>query len=154
MPRRLSSWPKAERIEFLRLVGRELVVPSAVASEIQAFGAEDVAAQALAATPWLQVVETPPVPARIQAWDLGPGESAVLAWCHSHPGAMAIIDDLEGRRCAAAFQIPVRGTLGLILLAKKSGQIPAARPVAESMRRSGMFLSDRVLNRALAMVGE
>ena len=43
----------------------------------------------------------------------------MLAWAHAHPGAEAIIDDLAGRRCAAAFSIPVRGTLGLALIAKQ-----------------------------------
>jgi predicted nucleic acid-binding protein len=80
--------------------------------------------------------------------------SAVLAWAHAHPGTLAIVDDLAGRRCAAALRIPVRGTLGLVLTAKQRGQIKAARPVLESMRASGMYLSDGVMNRALALVGE
>ncbi|HVG22421.1 MAG TPA: DUF3368 domain-containing protein, partial [Blastocatellia bacterium] len=66
----------------------------------------------------------------------------------------AIIDDLAGRRCAGVFGIPVRGTLGLILMAKRRGNIPAARPVLESLRQSGMYLSDRVLDEALALIGE
>jgi predicted nucleic acid-binding protein len=48
----------------------------------------------------------------------------------------------------------VRGTLGLVLVAKQRGRIPAARPVLESLRASGMYLSDSVLNKALALVGE
>lgn len=35
----------------------------------------------------------------------------------AHVGSQAIIDDLEGRLCAAAFNIPARGTLGLVLVA-------------------------------------
>ena len=50
--------------------------------------------------------------------------------------------------------IPARGTLGIVLVARKRGLLPAARPVLEEMRRAGMYLSDRVLNRALALVGE
>ncbi|MEJ7712923.1 MAG: hypothetical protein WKF84_24545 [Pyrinomonadaceae bacterium] len=53
--------------------------------------------------------QTPPVPAQIQAWGLGQDESSVLAWAHAHPGTEAIVDDLAARRCAAAFNIPVRG---------------------------------------------
>jgi predicted nucleic acid-binding protein len=67
---------------------------------------------------------------------------------------VAILDDLAGRRCAAALRVPVRGTLGLVLLAKQRGRIPAARPVLEAMRACGMYLSDRVLGDALALVGE
>jgi len=78
----------------------------------------------------------------------------VLAWAHARPGTLAILDDLAARRCAATLRIPVRGTLGLVLAAKRRGRIPAARPVLESLRASGMYLSDPVLNKALALVGE
>jgi predicted nucleic acid-binding protein len=145
---------KGNLLDLLKLAGEEVVVPAAVAGEIQKRGATDPTVQALAATSWLVVVETPPFPALIQSWDLGPGESSVLTWAHAHPGTEAIVDDLAARRCAAALGIPVRGTLGLVLTAKRRGIIPAARPVLESLRHAGMYLSDRVLNQALVLVGE
>jgi predicted nucleic acid-binding protein len=68
--------------------------------------------------------------------------------------ATAILDDRAGRRCALAHRIPVRGTLGLVLIAKQRGKIEAARPVLERLREEGMYLSDAILNRALAMAAE
>jgi predicted nucleic acid-binding protein len=141
-------------LDLLKLAGEEIVVPQAVAMEIRRRGTADPTVQALEDTAWIVVVETPPIPAVIQSWDLGPGESSILAWAYSHPGTEAILDDLSGRRCAAALNIPVRGTLGLVLTAKRRGIIPAARPVLEKLRQSGMYLSDRVLNQALTLVGE
>jgi predicted nucleic acid-binding protein len=85
---------------------------------------------------------------------LGAGESAVLTWGYVNPGTEVIVDDLAARRCAAALGIPVRGTLGLVLTAKQQGILPAARPVLEQLRLSGMYLSDRVMNQALVLVGE
>jgi predicted nucleic acid-binding protein len=145
---------RARLIDLLQLVSSEVIVPEAVAYEIQVRGGSDPTAQALATTSWLVVTQTPPVPPQIQAWDLGPGESAVLAWAHTHEGCEAIMDDLAGRRCAAAFHIPVRGTLGLVLTAKQRGHISSARELLYRLRQSGMYLSDRVLNEALARVGE
>jgi predicted nucleic acid-binding protein len=145
---------RAGLLDLLQLASPEVVVPAAVAEEIQRRGPHDPAARAVASTPWLEVVATSPVPPAIQAWDLGPGESAVLTWCSSHAGTEAIIDDLAARRCAEALAIPVRGTLGLVLLGKKRGRFPAARPVLEALRVSGMFLSNSVLDRALRMVDE
>jgi predicted nucleic acid-binding protein len=145
---------RADLLSFLQLAGPEVVVPGPVAAEIRAGGGENPAARTLESTPWLKVVAVTSVPATIQAWDLGEGESSVLAWAHAHPGTLAILDDLAARRCAAALRIPVRGTLGLVLVARQRGQIPAARPVLEAMRASGMYLSDYVLNKALALVEE
>jgi predicted nucleic acid-binding protein len=141
-------------LDLLRLAADEIVVPAAVAEEIQRRGPADLTARTIADTDWLVVVTTPTIPPFIQAWDLGEGESAVLAWAHAHPGSEAIIDDLAARRCAAALGVPVRGTLGLVLAGKIRGEIPAARPVLEHLRGLGMYLSDRVLNQALALVNE
>jgi predicted nucleic acid-binding protein len=145
---------RAGLIQLLQLVGAEIVVPLAVAQELRRRGPEDPAVRALDTNPWLVVIETPPVSALIQKWDLGPGESAVLAYAHSAPGTLAILDDLAARRCAGSLGIPIRGTLGLVLLAKQRGVIPAARPALDVMRLAGMYLSDAVMNQALAMVGE
>lgn len=145
---------RAGLIDLLQLVSSEVIVPEAVASEIEVRGESDPTARALVTTSWLVVTQTVPIPPQIQAWGLGPGESSVIAWALTHNGSEAIIDDLAGRRCAAAFNIPVRGTLGLVLTAKQRGHISSARQLLNQMRHRGMFLSDRVLNEALKRVGE
>ena len=145
---------RAGLIDLLQLISSEVIVPEIVASEIEVRGNNDPTAQALANTSWLLVTPTPPIPAQIQAWGLGPGESSVIAWALAHKGSEAIIDDLAGRRCASAFNISVRGTLGLVLIAKQRGHISSARQLLDQLRQAGMFLSDRVLNEALARVGE
>lgn len=145
---------RAGLLDLLRLAGDEIVVPEAVADEIRRRGNTDITAQALTHTAWLIVEKTLPTLPVIQAWDLGAGESSVLTWAAIHQGAEAIVDDLAARRCAAALGISVRGTLGLVLTAKTRGAIPAARPVLEQLRQAGMYLSDRIVAQALALVGE
>lgn len=145
---------RAGFIELLRIPGESVVVPQAVADEILRRGKDDPAAAVLASTPWLRIAPGPPVPPSVQSWDLGPGESSVLAWALAHAGSQAILDDLQARRCAAAHRLPVRGTLGLVLVAKQRGVVPAARPVLEKLRWAGMYLSDVVRDRALGAVGE
>jgi len=145
---------RAGLLDLLRLAGNEIFVPDVVADEIRVRGPADPTVAALVATPWLRVEKAPPTPPAILAWDLGPGESSVLAFAKARPGCRAVIDDLQGRRCAEAIGVPLRGTLGLVLRAKREGVVPAARPVLDRLRAAGMFLSDTVLNRALATIGE
>lgn len=145
---------RAGLIDLLQLISEKVIVPETVAAEIGARGMTDPTATAITNTPWLLVTQTPPVPAQIQSWGLGPGESSVLAWAYAHPGTEAIMDDLLARRCAEVFNIPVRGTLGLVLTAKQRGRIPSARAVLSQLRTGGMYLSDRVMNEALKLVGE
>ena len=145
---------KGDLLDLLLLFSPEIIVPQTVATEIKAYGYEDVTALALASTDWLVEVETPSVPPIIQNWDLGLGESAVLTWGYINPGTEVILDDLAARRCATALGIPVRGTLGLVITAKQRGNIPAARPILEQLRSCGMYISDKVINQALALVEE
>jgi predicted nucleic acid-binding protein len=90
----------------------------------------------------------------VLVWDLGAGESSVLTIALTDPQCEAILDDRDARRCAQALRIAVRGTFGLVILAKQIGSLPLARPVVEQLRRSGLFLSDQLADQALALVGE
>lgn len=141
-------------LPLLRAFADTVLVPEAVASEIQAKGTDDCTAQALDSMAWLQVVPTVSIPEEVMQWGLGAGESGVLAIALRSPGMEAVIDDLAGRRCARSLGVPVRGTLGVVLVAKQRGVITEARPVLEDLVRGGMYLSRHVLDTALARVGE
>jgi predicted nucleic acid-binding protein len=145
---------RAGLADLLRQAAQTIVVPTAVAREILARGPRDVTAAALASSTWLTQVEDLAIPPGILAWDLGDGESSVLAWALAHPGTRAVIDDLEGRRCAESLGIPLRGTVGLVLRARRAGLIESARDALERLRRGGMYLSDQICAKVLKEVGE
>lgn len=143
---------RAGRLELLRLLADRLLVPAAVAEEVRAHS--DEAERLLRRTAWLRELPPATVPEPIRKWDLGPGESSVLSWAFEHPTTLAVVDDYAARRCAAILEIPVKGTLGLALLAKVRGSVPNAAPVVEDLRRAGLYLSAGLVRRALSLVGE
>jgi predicted nucleic acid-binding protein len=145
---------EANRLDLLRDAARAIWVPEPVACEIHTYGDNDPTAHALITNPWLEIKAVPTLPARILAWNLGPGESSVLTLAESCRSAVAVIDDLAGRRCAEALGLPLTGTVGLVLLAKKLGRIASARKMLEMLRDHGMFLSDKVINQALQWIDE
>jgi predicted nucleic acid-binding protein len=145
---------RAGLLSLLQVAAPRIAIPSPVADEKRAKGEDDVAVRALAGAAWLHIVEGPEIPAEVAVWDLGAGESAVLAWALLHPPAIAILDDRQARRCAAALHVPLIGTLGLVLIAKRRGLVPAARPILEMLVARGMYLSATVIEQALGLVGE
>lgn len=145
---------RSRHIHLLQHMNRPILIPQPVVQEIRFRGPHDPTVRTLNETTWLEVTSVPAIPGEILAWDLGAGESSVLALALSKPGSMAMIDDLSGRRCAQTFNIPLMGTLGLVLLAKKNGAIPSARATLAVLREQGMYLSNSVLNSALSLVGE
>jgi hypothetical protein len=62
---------------------------------------------------------------------LGAGERAVLTLAMANPGAVAIIDELPGRRVAAGLGVKVTGTLNVVLVAKQLGHVWAWGPSQE-----------------------
>jgi predicted nucleic acid-binding protein len=121
--------------------------------EINAGPEEDPARLFLAESP-LPVVSVVPEPL-VAAWDLGAGESAVLAYVLVNPGWKAVVDDGAARRCARALAIPVIGTLGIIIRARQSNLIPKAAPLLQELREAGFHLNDEVIHIALReTVGE
>jgi predicted nucleic acid-binding protein len=134
--------------------GSSIVVPRLVSEEIQRRGSHDPAAHVLKTVAWLQEVGPVLASPQVLAWRLGPGETSVLSWSLAHPGSVAIVDDLAARRCAEVLGLPLTGTLGVVLRAKRKGILPTARPAIDKLLAAGMYLSSRVLIRALALVGE
>lgn len=145
---------RANLLDLLQLISDRTIVPQPVADEILRRGADDITAQAIRENDWLKIVPPPAIPPEITSWSLGFGESSVLALALKDDKTEAVIDDLAARRCAAALQIPVRGTLGIVLIAKKRGRISAARPLLEKLRQNGMYFSDKILNQALDLIDE
>jgi predicted nucleic acid-binding protein len=139
---------------LLRVLGDSVLVPTAVAEEIQRRGSDDPTVQAMKTSGWLTLVQSPSIPPSIASWDLGPGESAVLAWAAANPGTEIVCDDLAARRCAQTLGIDVCGTLAIVLRAKQHGLIEEARPLIQRLVEAGMYLSRDVLDQALALVGE
>jgi len=145
---------RSRHLDLLQVFAKEIWIPEPVAAEIHHRGAQDITAQAINETVWLITKPVSAVPTAIVEWRLGAGESGTLALALEHPGTEAIIDDLAGRKCAASLDIPVRGTLGIVLTAKNRGIIPKSRPIIEEMMDAGLYLSRKVVEAALRRVGE
>jgi predicted nucleic acid-binding protein len=145
---------KVGQLDLLRAGVPEILVPDVVLREVGARGPTDSAFQEIQRMTWLRVIPAPPTPRSVLVWNLGPGESSVLAVALKDPDSEAILDDRGARRCAQALKVGFRGTLGLVVLAKQIGFIPSARPVIEQLRQAGLFVTDDLANRSLALVGE
>jgi predicted nucleic acid-binding protein len=102
---------RSRHLELLQAFASTVWVPAPVANEIARRGNQDITAQAVENTAWLITQPVPDIPSSILEWRLGAGESATLALAQAS-GVEAIIDDLNGRKCAASLDIRVRGTLG------------------------------------------
>jgi predicted nucleic acid-binding protein len=144
----------AGQLDLLRASGASrFIVPPAVLDEVTASRHVDRAARAVASAEWIERAPAVTVPTEVLEWDLGPGESAVIATCLQSAGVRPVLDDLAGRKCARAFGLRVIGTIGLVVAAHRRGHLDDPRKVLLELRAAGMWLSDRVLEQALRLAG-
>ena len=62
---------------------------------------------------------------------------------------MASIDELHARRVAAVFEVPVTGTLSVILTAKRRGLVPAVRPLLDRLQELRFRMSTDLIDEIL-----
>jgi predicted nucleic acid-binding protein len=83
------------------------------------------------------------------------GEAEAIALAVDLHADMVIIDEQEGRELAARTGLQVVGVLGILLRAKREGQIPALKPEIQSLRTKGkFFIAPSLEARVLAAAGE
>lgn len=145
---------RVDLLPMLPRLARRCLVPASVIREVLAGAAVDPRATAIAAWARPFLVADVEILPSIAAWGLGMGETQAIATACLSPSGAVVLDDLAGRRCALAHGLKVVGTVGLVLRAKQSGLIEAARPVLERLVDSGMFLEASLIQGALAQVGE
>jgi len=137
-----------------RLAKEEIVVPAGVAKEISQGPGDDPAREWLRADGQALVREVEGVPPVIIAWNLGLGESEVLAWAYQNAGYEAILDDRAARNCALSLNIPVRGTIGVLLLAKRFGHLIEITPILQQLEKVGFRIDPTVISAAKKLAGE
>lgn len=145
---------KINQVHLLSELCDEVVIPSGVVQEICIAPDNDPAKLWILSEGTIYIRDVEQVDSVIAAWGLGLGESHVLTWIYNNPGYEAILDDRAAKTAALALEIPVRGTLGVILLAKREGKVEAARPIFEQLIQVGFRVNTQVLESALRLVGE
>ncbi|HZP80517.1 MAG TPA: DUF3368 domain-containing protein [Chthonomonadaceae bacterium] len=144
---------KAGHLNLLTDLAAEILLPETVATEILAGNADDPARQTVEAG-WGNRMSVAAIPATVQALNLDPGETAVLALALEQGGCTVVLDDGKARVAARSLGLSVIGTLGVVLRAKNEGNIPAAVPILHDLRAVGLYLDEALIQAAMKSIGE
>ena len=149
----LILFSRIDRLDLVERLAPAILIPNAVIEEVRAGQPKD--RSAATALKWAEGyrVDNVTVVASIEHWDLGLGESQVIAHSVGAP-RWAVLDDRAARRCAVAHGISVIGSLGVVLRAKKNLHVDRARPLVQELIAAGMFLEDKFVDRVLESIGE
>lgn len=90
----------------------------------------------------------------VASWNLGAGESEVITLAVDKPGYGVVLDDLQARNCAQILSIPLIGSLGLLVRAKKEGLLEIVKPAFDRLVASGMYIDPELAKSVLTSIGE
>lgn len=104
---------------------------------------------------WVTVVTvTPALLNRLPNNDLGFGEQAAIAYSIGQADSLIALDDYQARTLADQLNLPIIGTVGILLRAKRLGLQPALRPLLDHLQQQGFYLSQPLYNHALQRANE
>lgn len=105
---------------------------------------------------WLPV-RAPRQPDRLTA-DYGDwvtdGELIAITLALETPSSVLILDDKKARQLAQRFSLTLTGTLGVLLRAKRTGLLPALKPLLAAFAEADFRLSDQLVRQVLLAAGE
>ncbi len=145
---------KVSHLDLLTGLCSEIAIPEGVAQEIDRGPGNDPAKAWLRAEGQAYLVPAPPAESAVGEWDLGLGEAQVISFARNKPGFEVVIDDRAARRCALSFGIAVRGTLGVILLGKRTGLLSRVEPILNEMIGLGFRIKPELMSAALRLINE
>ncbi len=150
----IISLAKIGCADFLLQLYGQLVVPEGVFQEINVHREHDQAVEWLRDQDYKAIVRSIEVPEIISEWNLGKGESQVIAFAFQNRDFTAAIDDKAAKKCAEVFNISISGTIAIIIKAKKMDLTPRVEPLLLALRSNGFRVSDKIIMSALQIAEE
>jgi predicted nucleic acid-binding protein len=129
---------------------RQVWVPGEVCQEVLAGGPSGFAVAEFQAAHWLHTESKSLDVAPLLANSLDSGEAAVIQLALDNNIQTVCIDEAAGRRVARLSGLTVTGTIGVLLRASREGYAFSMRDAVQRMRQRGVWLSERVVDFALA----
>ena len=144
------------RIDLLPSLFGRLVVPEMVYREVVEAGEGLPGSTELRDGTWFELAPHDPRADlfRLLRAQLDPGEAAALWLAAARKADLVLSDDRQARVAAESLGISVRGTVGLLVQAKRQGHLSEVSPLLLELRSRGVWISDSLIERVLREVGE
>jgi len=145
---------KSNVLGLLQSLYGEIVVTSSVLSELNSDKDETLQfIEAAIKQGWVRVVEIK-VNDRELVDLLDDGEASAITYSLEHDYIPILIDESRGKSYAKSKGIPVIGTAGILIQAKRKKLVTLVKPLLRDMKSKGYWLSDHFIDTAASLVGE
>ncbi|MCB0197491.1 MAG: DUF3368 domain-containing protein [Anaerolineae bacterium] len=141
-------------LTILKDLYNRVLVPYEVAQEILVGGSKQFAIPQFTQANWLQIWAVPLEISPFLSNSLDLGEASVIQLAINEKVNTVCIDEAAGRRVARLNNLSLTGSVGILLRAKREGHSFSMETAIQRMQDQGVWLSNTVINFALAQSGE
>ncbi|MDW8326684.1 MAG: hypothetical protein RMK99_08970 [Anaerolineales bacterium] len=151
----LIALAKVDRLDLLKSLFGQVLIPSAVQYELLAKAGPETAVLRRALSDFVQVNAQTVIPSVVEtvtrALDAGEREAVALAYQEQLP---LVMDDRLGRQAARSLGLTVTGLVGVCVLAKRADLLKSARDTLLAIRQGGYRLADELIEAAAQLADE
>ncbi len=130
-------------IDLLHSVYSSIIVPEAVIAEINYGG--NINVPDLSSFDWIKIVPDITGHEEKLLFQLDYGERQVVLNALKHNANLVLLDDKVARNIAEYLGHKVKGTLGILVEAKRKNLISSFKDVAFKMQKNGIYFSSRLI---------
>jgi len=139
-------------INLLRQIYSSVIVPKAVVEEINRGG--EISVPDLTSLDWVEVVSNVTTSENRLLFQLDYGERQVVLNALKRQANLVLIDDRVARNIAEYLGLNVKGTLGVLVEAKRKELIPSFKKAAFKIKEQGIHYSIRLIDEIASSLGE
>lgn len=151
----LSELAKVGQVDLLQGVFGQVIIPKEVHEEL--LRGNHPAIVALQAVDWIEVrtvSDCQKVSTLRTQTQLGLGECGAIILAEELGADRLLLDDQEARREALSRNLPVIGTVGVLLLAKQRGLIPSVKQILDDLIAQGTYINQKLYQDVLTQAQE
>ena len=143
------------QLYILKKLYGEIIIPEAVYKELSVKAESICKKEVDSSLDWIRVDKIKNQMAKnMYKTQLHDGEVEVMILAQEVAADVVIIDDANAKKHAKYLKLPVTGTLGILIKAKKSGYIDELKPILQRMVESNIYISQNLVDLCLKQVGE
>ena len=132
------------RLDLLKQLYQEIIIPDAVFLEVTAKD-DQVCNAVKQSLTWIKVSSiSKDADKRMYRARLHDGEVEVMILAQEINADLVIIDDKAARKTAEYLDLPLTGTIGVLLKAKDNGILSSVLSVVEEMEHTGVYYGERL----------
>lgn len=143
------------QLNILKELYGEVIIPRAVYDEISV--KKDSVCKKIVdeSLEWIHVQKIQNVMAKAMfKSQLHDGEVEVMILAKEQNADVVIIDDQNAKKYAKYLELPVTGTLGILIKAKQVGYISELKSLLDVMVQNGIYIKNSLIEHCLELVGE